>query len=291
MFFKSKEGKEAILKLYNQKLESLNIIYSQKLLKTSFGNTNVIITGKQENPPLLLIHGTGGCAPLALETFSELTEKYQIYAVDVMAQPNKSDEKRLNMKSLEYGKWLVEVINKLKLEEVTLVGFSFGGLVALKTLELNQTSIKQVFLVAPVYIVNGNPIVNLWKMFIPLKRYLKTNNTSNIKKVMDALFTEYDNFALNFLSHTFKYCNMDFSPLPVISKRNAQGIKTPITIFAAEKDIMFPGKKMIRRAKAIFPSLKDAFLIKASKHVPNSRNTLLIQNKILNTSPKTENIQ
>lgn len=282
MFFKSQEGKEKILKLYNQKLNQLNIDYSEKLLETKFGDTNVIISGYTKLPPLLLIHGTGGCAPLILESFPNLSSKYCVYAIDVLAQPNKSGEQRLDMKSLDYGEWLLEVVIKLRLKDVTLVGFSFGGLISLKALEFSEIPIKKVFLIAPVYIVNGNPFIGLIKMFIPLKKFIKTNNKNYIKKVMNVLFTEYDNFALQFMSTTFKYCNMDFSPLPLISKRNAQNIKTPITIFAAEKDIMFPGRKMIKRAQSIFPSLKEVVLLKQSKHVPNLKDFEIIESTIIN---------
>lgn len=182
MFFKSKEGKEKILNLYHQKLNGLSIDYFEKLIDTKFGITNVIRVGNTNLPPLVLIHGTGGCAPLILESFPNLSSKYCVYAIDVLAQPNKSAEQKLDMKSLDYGQWLLEVIIKLRIKDVTLVGFSFGGLISLKALEFSEISIKEVFLIAPVYIVNGNPFLGLIKMFIPLKKFIKTNDQHYIKK-------------------------------------------------------------------------------------------------------------
>ncbi|AGC76078.1 pimeloyl-ACP methyl ester carboxylesterase [Nonlabens dokdonensis] len=281
MFFKSKEGKEKIISLYNQKLKELNIEYSEKLIETTFGVTNIIITGDAKNPPLLLLHGTGGCAPLILESFPNLSSKYCVYAIDVMAQPTKSAENRLDMNSLEYGKWLTEIVISLELQDVTLVGFSFGGFICLKTLEYNEKHIKQVYLIAPVYIVNGSPIKNLFNVFIPLKFFMKNGKKKCIKKVMQALFTEYDDFGITFMATTFKNCRMDFSPLPIISRKSADKIKTPITIIAAEKDIMFPGKKMIKRAKQIFPSLHETVLLEGSKHVPSHKNFKSIEDLVL----------
>jgi len=281
MFFKSKEGEDKILSLYNQKLNELNIDYSEKTLETKFGATNVIITGNKENPPLLLIHGTGGCAPLILESFPNLSSTYCVYAIDVLAQPNKSAENRLDMKSLDYGEWLTEVIILLGLKDVTLVGFSFGGFISLKTLEFNQRLIKHVFLIAPVYIVNGNPFVGLFKMFIPLKKFIKTGNDNYLQKVIKALFSEADDFAIQFMGTTFQNCNMDFSLLPIISKQSAKHITTPLTIIAAEKDIMFPGRKMIKRAKRLFSSLEDVVLIEDTKHVPNSKGFKKIEDLII----------
>ncbi len=282
MFFKSEEGKEKILSLYNEKLRELNIEYTEKLINTKFGSTNVIRTGNTNSPPLVLIHGTGGCAPLILESFPKLSSKYCVYAVDVLAQPNKSAENRLNMKTLDYGKWLIEVLEKLNLNQVTLVGFSFGGLISLKALEFHQDTIKKAFLLAPVYIVNGNPFLGLFKMFFPLKKFIKTNDQRYIKKVMRALFTEYDDFALKFMSATFQNCHMDFSPLPILSKKDAQKIKTPLTLFVCENDLMFPGKKIIKRAKRMFSSLEKVVLLNNSKHVPNVTDFKIMEEQILN---------
>ncbi len=282
MFFKSKEGKEQILKLYNQKLNDLQVDYTTTSLATKFGETHIITVGNTNLPPLLLLHGTGGCAPQILDSFPNLSDSYCVYAVDVLAQPNKSAENRLPMKSLDYGDWLLEIITKLKLEAVTLVGFSFGGLISLKALEFNETPIKKVFLIAPVYIVNGNPLINVWKMFIPLKKFIKTNNQEYIKKVMNVLFSEYDDFALAYMAATFQHCNMDFSPLPILSKQKANRLKTPITLFACKNDIMFPGKKMIKRAERIFPSLEEVVFLKGAKHVPNTKDFKAIEKKIVN---------
>ena len=73
---------------------------------------------------------------------------------------------------------------------------------------------------------------------------------------------------------------MDFTPVPKISKSAAQAITTPITLFAAENDLMFPGPKMIQRANYIFPSLKEAYLLENSKHVQNRNDNSKIESLV-----------
>lgn len=282
--FKSIEGKETILSLYDKKLRDLNIKYHCKEINTTFGRTNVVITGNDQNPPIIIIHGSNGCAPIALETYKGLEESFQVFAVDVLAQPNKSAETRLSMKTNDYGKWLHEIIDSLHLKNVTLAGFSFGGLIILKTLEYNESNIKKVFLSAPAYIVNGNPLKTLFSVFIPMKRYMKTKNIAFVKKFLSQLFTEKDPFAVAYLSKVFLNFDMDFKPVPVIKSKSALKIQTPITLFAAANDLMFPGKKMLKRAKKIFPSLKETMLLERSKHVQstadNKRIVSFINNQI-----------
>jgi len=280
-FFKSEKGKKEILSLYDQKLDELNIKFEYIKIDTSFGETNIIATGTSSNPPILIIHGSNGCAPVALETYPNLSKSFRVYAIDVLAQPNKSAETRLNMKDDSYGIWVSEIINSLKIKNVIMPGFSFGGLVILKTLEYDESKIKEVFLSAPAYIVNGNPIKALFKIFIPMKRFIKTEKPKYVEKFLVEVFTERDDFAVKYLSKVFLHFKMDFTPVPVIDSRKAKSIKTPITIFAAKNDILFPGKIMIKRASQIFPSLKNYLLLENSKHVQSKSDNLIIGNLIL----------
>lgn len=278
--FKSEQGKNEILQLYDKKLESLELDYEYKTINTSFGNTNIIVTGNKENPPIIIVHGSNGCAPVALETYMDLIDSFSVYAVDVLAQPNKSAETRLSMKDDSYGQWMNEIIEELDLNEVTLAGFSFGGLVILKTLINNENRIKEVFLSAPAYVVNGNPIKALFRFFFPMKRYMKTKEPKYLERFLDAAFTEKDDFAQKSLALVFTHFIMDFTPVPVIKSSEASKIQTPITLIAAENDIIFPGRKMIKRAKKIFPSLKQTLILNHSKHVQNKKDNSRIASLI-----------
>lgn len=279
--FKTESGKNKIISLYDKKLSDLNIEYQYKTIDSSYGKTNIIVTGSSLNPPLFIIHGSNGCAPISLETYPNLSTKFQVFAIDVLAQPNKSDGTRLSMKDDSYGKWINEIIQLLNLNDVTLVGFSFGGLVILKTLINKEDKIKEVYLASPAYLVNGNPLKALFKVFIPMKQYMKTKKMKFIEKFLNEVFTDRDEFAIKYLSNVFLHFNMDFTPVPVISKSEAKNIATPITLIAAKKDIMFPGEKMLRRASKIFPSIKKTILLENSKHVQNKADNLKIEELII----------
>lgn len=279
--YKSEAGKKEILKLYDHKLNELGIAYESKLLDTPYGKTNIIVAGDSTKPPLIVVHGSNGCAPIALETYPRLHKQFQVFAIDVLAQPNKSATSRLSMKDNSYGLWINDLINQLELKNVTMAGFSFGGLIILKTLLQDESNIKEVFLSAPAFIVNGNPLIALFKIFIPMKRYMKTHKNRYLEKFLKTLFTDRDEFALKYLSKVFLHFEMDFTPIPVIKKEEASLIKSPMTIIAAKKDIMFPGVKMIKRAKKIFPSLKNTVLLEDSKHVQNRKDNSRIEKLIL----------
>lgn len=160
----------------------------------------------------------------------------------------------------------------------------------LKTLMNQEQKIKEVFLSAPAYIVNGNPIKALFKFFIPLKRYMKTKQPKYIEQFMTNSFTQRDDFGLNYLSLVFTHFVMDFTPVPVIKSDEASKIRTLTTLIGADKDILFPGDKMIRRAKKIFPSLKKTLLVSESKHVQNAKDNKQIDELIMNSIPSSTSL-
>jgi pimeloyl-ACP methyl ester carboxylesterase len=280
--FKSPAGKKEILSLYDEKLEELNIDYRSLFVETTFGKTHVIVTGDASNPPLIVVHGSNGCAPISLESYPKLSSKFQVFAIDVLAQPNKSAETRLSMKDHTYGEWMNEIIDSLALKNVVLAGFSFGGLIILKTIIYNAEKVKEVFLASPAYIVNGNPLKALLKIFLPMRRYMKTHKMEYIEKFLANLFTHRDEFAIKYLAKVFLYFDMDFTPVPTLSKDEAKKINTPVTLIAAKNDILFPGIKMIRRAKKLIPSLKQTLLLEESKHVQDAKGNQIVERLILN---------
>jgi pimeloyl-ACP methyl ester carboxylesterase len=279
--YKSEQGKNEILRLYDEKLDSLNMQHTNIVVETHFGKTHIVRVGDLSNPPIIVVHGSNGCAPIALETYADLIDSFCVYAVDVLAQPNKSAEIRLSMKDDSYGQWMNEVIEELELKDVVLAGFSFGGLVILKTLINNEKNVKEVFLSAPAYIVNGNPIKALLKFFFPLKMYMKTKKTKYIERFLTSAFTQKDDFAFKYLSLVFTHFTMDFTPVPTIKVSEASKISTPITLIGADNDIIFPGGKMIKRAKKIFPSLKQTLLLSDSKHVQSTKDNKRIAGMII----------
>jgi hypothetical protein len=118
---------------------------------------------------------------------------------------------------------------------------------------------------------------------------MKTKKEKYLNRFLDAAFTEKDDFAQKSLALVFTHFIMDFTPVPIIKSSEASKIQTPITLIAAENDIIFPGRKMIKRAKKIFPSLKHTMLLNNSKHVQNKKDNSRIASLIMNKSERLKN--
>ena len=284
-FFSNPQAKKEVEQLYQNKLDELSITYEYLSIETSFGTTNIIKTGQSGKPPLVLLHGSNGCAPIAIEALIGLLDHFSIYAIDVIGQPNLSAEVRPSMQNNDYGKWMFEILTRLNIWDAILVGISFGGFISWKTLLIDEKRISKAFLIVPAGIVNGNPLKAMRKVFLPMKLYKWRKKAKYVRQFLGELFTEDDKFALAFLSTVFLHFEMDFSPIPVIKEEEAQLIKTPLHMIAADDDLLFPGEKMLKRAGAIFPSMSGHMLMKNSKHVPgqedNERIVKLIRSEAI----------
>lgn len=275
--YNSPESKAVVLDLYDQKLNEWPHAYTIKDIDSTFGQTRIIITGDSNKPPLVLVHGSNGCAPVALSVYPNLIKHFCVYAVDVLGQPNRSAEVALPYKGSDYGQWLNDVLKKLNLEQVVLLGFSLGGMIITKALVEDQQRIKSAYLAAPAGIVSGNPLKGIFKLFLPMKKYIKTKKEVYLKQFLDAMFTEEDPFALAFMGAVLPNYKLDFSPIPNLSVKEAQGIQTPISVIGSGQDLIFPGAKMLKRAKKLFPNLQTALLLPTAKHVPNTTDNARIE--------------
>jgi pimeloyl-ACP methyl ester carboxylesterase len=279
--YTSEQGKAAIHAVYQQKLEGLNIEYTTTLVHTAFGETNVLVTGNPEHPPLVLVHGANGCAPVALDVYPRLREHFRVYAVDVVGEPNRSSDRTMSKKHREYGRWLVEVLDGLDLQDVKLVGFSLGGLCIWQALAEDARRVQAAYMVAPAGVVAGNPFKGIFQLFLPMRRYIKRQDPKALEQVLGNLFTDEDPFARQFLGTVLQHFKMDFSPIKNITRAEAQRIQTPVHLFGAGRDLMFPGQKLLRRSQATFPNLKTAVLLPDSKHVQGRADNDRIQEHIL----------
>lgn len=282
-FFINQESKKAIIDLYYKKLQSLNLDFEFLTVETSFGDTNIIITGNANNPPLVLVHGENSCAPIAIEKLKALEEKFRIYAIDILGQPNLSDEVRLNPKTDDYGKWMYEILSRLQIYKAYFVGISLGGFIGLKSFIYNKDRISEVFLIHPAGIVNGNRFEVFVKAYLPSTSFKIQKKTICLKQFMKNTYTNEDAFTLKFLSKLFLTYRTKRLSIPLMTTQEAQIITIPLNIIAAKDDYLFPGEKLLNRAQKIFPSLKKTILLENSKHVPSKDDYDKIKELILET--------
>lgn len=227
-------------------------------VKLDDGETvRVIKTGQGE--PLVLMH----TIRTQIEFFSEMipfyAQNFTVYAVDLPGHGQSSINKKINYDEPYFRKSVIDLINKLGIENVTLVGESIGATLSLTVAASIPNKIKQVIAVNTYDyetryadgVRRGNFIANfmLWNYSLPIHGAIfsafensvflglvMNGGVTNIKKLpgwLVKLFNKtghkpgYQYLGRNVLSNWRSWAK---------APENYSQIKTPVTLIYGEHD-------------------------------------------------------
>ncbi len=160
--FKNQKCMKNVLNSYDELLKMWGIEYVEKDVQTSFGKTHCIITGKTENPPLMLFHGVGdNSAVMWAPNIKELSENFFCIAVDTLGGPGKSIpnekyEKRYFNKQL----WINDIADYFHLKIFNIAGVSNGAAIV-----FNYTT-KESNKINKAVCIEGGIVSNPLKSFV-----------------------------------------------------------------------------------------------------------------------------
>ena len=95
---------------------------------------------------IIFLHGWGANINSFMPVINEVSKKYNVYAIDLPGF-GLSDEPSKDYMVEDYSKIVLEFINKLKLDNVVLIGHSFGGRVIIKLVGALKFIPKKIILI------------------------------------------------------------------------------------------------------------------------------------------------
>ena len=266
--YKSEKGKAEIIQLYNKQLNRLSIPYKDLFVQTTYGTTHLIETGNLEGVPLLLFHGGNATTAYNLLTSRFLFTDFHIYAVDTIGHPGKSAEVSLSAQNYDYGKWTSEVISAIGYQRIACLGGSFGAGIIAKAMCVAPEKIAKAVLYVPSGIRNA-PAINSIRMLFPMIMYWLTHKKKWLEACILPMAVTKDNIGMD-IYETAK-CSIDYAKIKAGMPSNVKPVDikkciAPILVMAAEKDCLFPAKKVIPQANKIISNC-STYLLKDRGHI------------------------
>ena len=120
--FRNEAGRQLVFEAYDKVINSIGIKYQDIYLQTRLGETHIIATGNESNPPLLLIHAYYASAASWHKNLKQLSEHYKVYCIDIIGDPNKSRPVKLIRKLDDFIDWFEDLMEGLKLENAFFIG-------------------------------------------------------------------------------------------------------------------------------------------------------------------------
>ena len=186
-----------------------------------------------------------------------------------MGHPGKSDQTVLSAKNLEYGEWASDVIDGLGFEEMICMGGSYGGGVLVKLMCVAPKKISKAILLVPSGICNTSTVSIMFSMGIPMILYNITQKEKWLKKaILPMAINEkwIDEMTFEMIKCSFDNVCIKAGMPSNVKKVDMKNYTAQTLLITGEKDVLFPGAKVIERAKVIIPNLKT-YLMKESGHI------------------------
>ncbi len=278
--YKSEEAKKTVLSLYDEKLQSLKIPYQEIDVNTSFGTTRIIKTGNENGKKIVLFHGINAGAPLTLEAVLDLRKRYLLFAIDTIGQATKSAETVLNIHDDSYAIWAEEVLNQLSIQKANFIGISYGSYILQKLVTHRPQKVSKCIFVVPSGLVNGAVLPSLFKLSLPLMRFMITKKDKHLQSFTKAFVPSNDTFMFRMQKALLLGVKIDFRRPHLLKAKDVEHFTKPVYMIVADSDIFFPGDAAVKRAKKIFPNLKATHFLKNCKHMPHKKDFDEIQVKL-----------
>lgn len=268
--YRTPEGREAILARYAQRLAGLPLPAASRTVDTRFGATHLLLAGPEEASPLVLVSGTGGSALDLAEAWPFFADTHRCVFVDVPGQPNRSSETRPAKAGPGYGHWLEELLDALGLARAAAIGMSMGGYVLLRAASVVPERLTRMALVVPEGLVRAHPLASLRRVTWPLLRHRLAPGEASLRRVVAALSTPGAPIAPESLAQMgllMEHVAMRPDLGPLFRAEELARLEAPVLVVAGGRDVLFPGARLVRRAREVIPNLRDAILVPEAGHL------------------------
>lgn len=247
--FKSPEGRQQIMDLYDSILERWPVDYEILDIPTRHGRTSVIASGAETAPPLFLIHGSTSNATMWIGDVAEYSKRYRVYAVDIPGEPGKSEAIRFGMEGSAYIEWLEELVASLKIKSFSIIGMSLGGWIALKFATSRPEMVEKLVLLCPSGIEPARKSFGFRALFCLMQGERGIQKLNKIvygnqpvpKEVIEVSTILTSNF------------NPRMDTPPIFTDQNLKQLTMPVLYIAGKLDALLQSEKSAKRLKSLLP--------------------------------------
>ncbi|REK91888.1 alpha/beta fold hydrolase [Streptomyces inhibens] len=248
--YKSEAGASEIQRRYREELHTWPVPAEHMRVPTREGETFVVVSGPEDAPPVLLLHGSGANTTMWRDDITSWARHFRTYAVDLIGEPGLSAPSRPPLASDAYALWLDDVLEGLGITSASIVGVSLGGWLALDYATRRPERVTRLALLCPGGL--GRQKVGWLVKALLLRPFGRWGMRRSARKVA-GLDTPQARRVLDHLVLTFTQFKPRTERLPVFSDDALGRLTVPVLVTVGGRDAMFDSQETARRVRQCVP--------------------------------------
>ena len=264
--YKDAEAEAQCNAVYEAALSAWPVPYTEVRIPTAFGETHVVVSGADDGPPLILLHGQWSTATMWSRVIPVLARTRRAYAIDQIDDVGKSRPSRCPSGRREYGQWLAQVFDQLKIPQADLVGLSYGGFLGLNFALHAPDRVKSLVLLSPGIPTLGRPTLSWAIHGMPLTIFPVRATAKWLVRGMSVHGYQSGNREMEqiIVSATSVRSRIPFRP--AFSEDEFHNLSLPVLLLIGEKEAMYEPHVAVNRARSLIPGIQ-AELIPGAGHM------------------------
>ena len=255
----SPEARARLLELYAQRLATLDDRVEVTRVPTRFGETQVLLAGPHQAPALVVIHGANGDAAQMAGAYLSLAADYRCVFVDVPGQANPSEGQPIPRGDGSLAAWMRELLDGLELDSVALLGMSGGAYTALRSALGLRERIRCVVGLVPEGFCELAEVPPTSAPEAEAFVELVTGPECGFPRALLDLMARGAALAFDAVHEPIRLG-------PLFEAEEFVGFEVPVLLVAGGQDRLFPGARVLERARAIVPGVRT-HLIETANHI------------------------
>jgi len=274
--YKSSEGERLVRERYQAFLKHWPVPNEQIHIPTTRGSTFVVISGPQDAPWLLLLHGGASNSAMWMGDVRAFASSFRVCCIDMLGEPGLSAPARPSLASDAYAVWLDEVLNYLSIRRAALVGISLGGWLALDYAIRRPERVDRLALLCPggigrqrvgiVFATLLSRMFGAWGRRKLMERILG-RAPANPAPPMKAF--------IDFVALIHRHFRPRMVKLPIFSNDALRNLKIPVLAIVGGRDVLLDSSQTKRRLEQQAPHVQVVYLAETGHLVSNQTGRIL----------------
>ncbi len=275
--YKSTEGERLVRERYLAFLAHWPVRSQRVRVPTRQGETFVMISGPEDAPALLLLHGSAANSAMWMGEVRAFARSFRVYCIDMIGEPGLSAPARPPLASDAHAVWLDDVLAGLAVAKTSIVGTSLGGWLALDYTIRRPERVERAAVLCPggigrqrVGIVFATLLSRMfggWGKRKLMERILGRAPADPPPPPLKAF--------LDFVELIHKHFRPRMVKLPVFSDRSLRNLNTPLLAIVGARDVLLDSARTKRRLERLVRAAQVVYLPEAGHLIAGQTATVL----------------